>query len=174
MTHNLEDCVSLADKVGILEKGSLVESGNTKHIFNSPGSAEIARFLGLENLFSGTLQYETAGIQPSFDCDGDPATFTFENNILHVLAREEGQAYALIRPRDITLSTVQPISTSALNVLPGTIVDSLEQGSVSMLTVDTGLRFKVVVTPQSFRELNLSNQKAVFLSFKASAVKIYQ
>ena len=60
------------------------------------------------------------------------------------------------------------------NILPGTIVDSLEQGSVSMLTVDTGLRFKVVVTPQSFRELNLSNQKAVFLSFKASAVKIYQ
>lgn len=174
VTHNLEDCVSLADKVGILEKGSLVESGNTKHIFNSPGSAEIASFLGLENLFPGTVQYETAEVQLSFDCEGFPATFNSEHNILHVLARNEGLAYALIRPQDITLSTAQPISTSALNVLPGTIVDSLEQRSIFMLTVDTGLRFKVMVTPQSFRELNLSNQKAVFLSFKASAIKIYQ
>jgi len=174
VTHNLDDCVSLADEVGILEKGSLVESGNTKHIFNSPGSAEIARFLGLENLFSGTLQYKAAEIPSSIDCDGVPATFNFENNILHVLARKEGGAYALIRPQDITLSTAQPISTSALNILPGTIVDSLEQGSVVMLTVDTGLLFKVVVTPQSFRELHLSDQKTVFLSFKASAVKIYQ
>ncbi len=172
VTHNFEDCLRVGDQVGVLFQGELVQSGDPELVFKSPASPEIARFLGHDNIFAGSLRPGEAQVQAGLR--PFPAVFRTGDIDIHVLARAEGKAYALIQPQEITLSTVAPASTSALNVFQGQIREIRRNGPFCELTVVAGAVFRVVITPHSLADLGLREEGTVFLSFKASAVQILQ
>ena len=173
VTHNFEDCLKVGDRVGVLLEGNLVQTGDPEVVFRTPASPDIARFLGLDNIFSGTLRKKES--QDPTDQKSFGALFQTGDMNIHVVAESEGRAYALIQPQDIILSTVAPRSTSALNVLEGRVQEILPSGPICHLGVETGRTlFKVVITPQSLSQLGLRENHSVFLSFKASAVQILQ
>lgn len=171
VTHNFEDGLSLGHRFGILMRGKLVQTGRAQDVFTHPATADVARFLGAENLFSGVAEFgdtEFTGERGEYL----PALFKTEFGTLHVLSDHEGPGYALVPPQDITLS-LSPISSSALNQLQGTIVKIRPRGSIYELEIDAGLTFKVLITAQSLRDMSLEVGTKVHLSFKASAVKTY-
>jgi molybdate transport system ATP-binding protein len=55
VTHDLEECVSLADCVYLLEHGRVLQSGPARTIFARPASLDIARSLGLYNLLPAAI-----------------------------------------------------------------------------------------------------------------------
>ncbi len=173
VTHSFEDCLKVGDRVGVMLEGKLVQSGKPELVFQRPSSPEIARFLGLDNIFSGTLTEEES--QGLTDKQSFGTLFQTGELDIHVVAESRGKAYALIQPQDIILATVAPRSTSALNVLEGRVLEILPHGPVCHLEVEAGKTlFKVVITPQSLGQLGLRVEQSVFLSFKASAVQILQ
>ena len=173
VTHSFEDCLKVGDRVGIMLEGNLAQSGEPEAVFRTPASPNIARFLGLDNIFAGTVRKKDS--QDRTDKDSFGALFRTGDLDIHVVAKSEGRAYALIQPQDIILSTVAPRSTSALNVLGGRVQEILPNGPICHLEVEAGKTlFKVVITPQSRSQLGLRVNQAVFLSFKASAVQILQ
>ncbi len=172
VTHSFEDSLRVGDRIGVLFQGKLVQTGDPELVFASPSSPEIARFLGHDNIFSGRVSHKEKQVRP--DPRSFPALFRTGDIDIHVLARVEGKAYALIPPQEITLSTVVPTSTSALNVLPGHIHKIRQNGPLCELAVDAGVPFKVVITPQSLTALGLRKGGRVFLMFKASAVQMLQ
>ena len=172
VTHNFEDCLQLGDQVGILFRGKLVQSGPPELVFSSPSSPEIAHFLGHENVFSGSITKEVNLTIP--DHLPFPSLFKTENLNLHVLSKKDGYAHALIHPQEITVSTVAPKYTSALNIFRGQIQRIYQNGPICELEIQAGALFKAIITSQSLRDLSLSKGKHVFLSFKASTVKILQ
>ena len=172
VTHSFEDSLRVGDRVGVLFQGKLVQTGKPETVFSSPTSPEIAHFLGHDNIFAGRVRQKEQQVRPaprSF-----PALFKTGDIDIHVLARAEGKAYALIPPQEITLSTVVPTSTSALNALQGHIRKIRQNGPLCELAVEAGLPFKVVITPQSLTDLSLREGATVFLIFKASAVQLLQ
>ena len=173
VTHSFEDCLKVGDRVGVMLEGKLAQSGEPEVVFRRPASPDIARFLGLDNIFSGTLsEKESQGLS---DKESFGTLFQTGELDIHVVARSGGRAYALIQPQDIILATVAPRSTSALNVLEGRVLQILPRGPVCHLEVEAGKTlFKVVITPQSLDQLGLRVEQSVFLSFKASAVQILQ
>ncbi len=173
VTHSFEDCLKVGDRVGVMLAGKLAQSGEPEDVFRTPASPDIARFLGLDNIFSGTVREEDS--QGLTDRESFGALFHTGELDIHVVAEAEGRAYALIQPQEIILSTVAPRSTSALNVLEGHVLEILPRGPICHLEVEAGKTlFKVVITPQSLGQLGLRVDQSVFLSFKASAVQILQ
>jgi molybdate/tungstate transport system ATP-binding protein len=51
VTHNFREASYLADRLGIILKGTLLQVGETKDVLKNPNSIEIAKFLGFKNLF---------------------------------------------------------------------------------------------------------------------------
>jgi ABC-type Fe3+/spermidine/putrescine transport system ATPase subunit len=53
VTHDQEEAFGLADRIVILESGRVLQEGEPQHVYQHPGSAAVARFLGLTNLLPG-------------------------------------------------------------------------------------------------------------------------
>ncbi len=169
VTHNFEEALSVASRLGIMLAGKLVQSGPPQEVFAHPATPEIARFLGAENLFAGTIRR----LQPGSPSEGPfPALFRTGRVELHIMAEREGSGYVLVHPYDITVLRA-PQESSALNQLPGTVREISLAGGLAQLAIDAGEEFRVSITPQSCRDLGLTAGSELCLSFKASAVRVF-
>ena len=50
VTHNFREASYLADRLGIILKGTLLQTGDVKSVLKNPNSIEVAKFLGFKNL----------------------------------------------------------------------------------------------------------------------------
>jgi ABC-type Fe3+/spermidine/putrescine transport system ATPase subunit len=55
VSHSGDEAYALADKVVVLLGGRVAQAGPPDEIFSKPVSLEVARFIGMENIFSGTV-----------------------------------------------------------------------------------------------------------------------
>lgn len=55
VTHDQEEAFAIADRVVLLHEGSVIQTGTPQDVFDTPASAWVARFLGLDNLFEAVL-----------------------------------------------------------------------------------------------------------------------
>ena len=55
VTHDHEEAMVLADRVGVLIGGRLLQLDTTSRVFRAPASAEVARFVGVETVSSACL-----------------------------------------------------------------------------------------------------------------------
>ncbi len=54
VTHNFEEALRLADRVGIMISGELVQVGDVENIFRAPANERVAKFLGF-NVLNGRI-----------------------------------------------------------------------------------------------------------------------
>ena len=55
VTHSQEEAILLADRIGIMMNGTVVQVGNPDEIFYKPISKEIAKFVKIENIWEGKV-----------------------------------------------------------------------------------------------------------------------
>ena len=60
VTHDLDECFALGDEMLILLDGHIVQSGSPRKVLDQPAGIEVARLLGIPNLF----QAELAALDP--------------------------------------------------------------------------------------------------------------
>ena len=60
VTHDLEECFELAEDMLILREGRIVQSGPPREILEQPANVEVARLVGISNLF----QVEITALDP--------------------------------------------------------------------------------------------------------------
>lgn len=164
VTHDYEEAIALATKIGIMEHGSIAQTGTPEQIFQHPKSEFIANFIGIKNFFSGELTRH--------DENGD-ACAEFTNNgltLLVVTDAESGHGNVIIRSEDITIS-IEPHPSSARNVFEGTIADVCPVRLGIEVIVDIGMELAVLVTQGSIEKLGLVCGRKVFVSIKATAIK---
>jgi len=108
-----------------------------------------------ENLLRGEIIEEGDGLK----------WFKTTGNIKFAVVSEKvGPAYISIDPRDIILSYEQ-FQSSASKII--------EQNHLVKLEIDIGIPLVVIITRESFFKMNLNLGGKVYLTFKASAVKLY-
>ncbi|VAX29575.1 Putrescine transport ATP-binding protein PotA (TC 3.A.1.11.1) [hydrothermal vent metagenome] len=56
VTHDQEEAMSLATRIGVLENGQLLQVGTPTQLYDHPESPFVAGFLGAINRFSGTVE----------------------------------------------------------------------------------------------------------------------
>jgi molybdate/tungstate transport system ATP-binding protein len=55
ITHDFNEAFLLADRIGIMQQGQLIEVGNSEELFKRPKSSFVAEFLGMENIYHGQV-----------------------------------------------------------------------------------------------------------------------
>jgi tungstate transport system ATP-binding protein len=164
-THVMSQGQQLADRIGVLLGGKLVQTGSVTDIFHSPQNEQVAHFVGMENILEGIIVTNDQGI----------ATVNIGGNAIQAVSNYPPgkEIYACIRPEDITLA-LSSTKSSARNCLQAKITRVTFIGPLSRVEIDCGSWLVALVTKISAEELNLRAGKEVYATFKATAVHIVE
>ncbi len=162
-THDMSQGQRMADRVAVILDGEILQTGNWPEVFNSPGSREVALFVGVENIIDGEI---VSG-------QDELVTIKAGNNIIEAITDYPvGEKVSVcLRPEDITIATLK-ISTSARNSFAGRIRRTVSYGALTRVFIDCGFPLVVLVTNRSAGEMGLEKGKEVYASFKATGVHI--
>lgn len=164
VTHNYEEAISLASKIGIMERGEMVHVAPPEEIFKHPKSEFIAHFVGIKNYLRGTVRSIAGSDLKEFFSNGV--------RILFLAEATEGEAHLMVRPDEITIAVTREES-SRRNHFRGKIIDIAPAKLGVEVTVDVGVELVSTISAESRRALGLEVGKEVWASFKASSCKIY-
>ncbi|APV44655.1 tungstate transport system ATP-binding protein [Dehalogenimonas formicexedens] len=161
-THDLSQGQRLADRIGVIMKGRLLQIGKSADIFMAPVSREVAEFIGIGNILTGTVSDNEDGLFTA-EIEGRKlqGSGTFENGT---------RVNLFIRPEDITIATMENPCSSARNRVEGSISHLSIIGPLVRLEIDSGFKLLAVVTRQSAEDLKLAIGQMVCASFKATAI----
>ena len=121
VTHDQEEAYELADRIGVMERGTLLEVGKPEELYARPKTLYVAGFLGGGTVLSG----RAAGGSAHFG----PLSLAIPAEVPH----EDGASVELlVRPEQVVLSAESPSST--LPVLgKGRIVEQAFSGALRRL-----------------------------------------
>jgi molybdate/tungstate transport system ATP-binding protein len=161
VTHDYEEAILLAGRIGVIEQGTVVQQGSPEEVFQHPRSEFVARFVGIRNFFSGSLT-EDSGTLRKFRTGGTVFTLLSEE--------PAGEGFIIVRAEDIILSR-DMTSSSAINNFKGVVrgIGPARLGTEVM--VDIGVSLGVLISDESVSSLELSEGKSIWVSCKASALK---
>ena len=157
-THDLTDALALSSRTVVMSAGKVMQAGDTPEVFNNPSSLFVASFIGMKNVFPAEFRGEEALV-------GDLA--------VTIAGRESGRGYICIPQEVITLSPRRPES-SQRNTFEGEITEVVRMPLHDEIHVRTGgAVFLSSVTRESTAGLGLTSGTRVWVSFKATSVRIF-
>jgi len=127
VTHDQEEAFELADRLGVMNFGRLLEVGTPSELYQQPQTEFVATFLGTTNLMVGESTVEGVQVGPvSFPVNADSKRVEQASSTQRV--------QVLFRPEDVTLTLPdEPVDTPQLGM--GEIEGSTFSGSVERLRV---------------------------------------
>src|SRR6202790_1742582 len=129
VTHDQEEAMTLASRIGVMNHGEIVQAGTPSEIYEFPGSKFVADFVGSVNIFEGKLvEDEPEYVRIASDELG--ATIFVSHGIS---APPEAIVWAAIRPEKVFMSTAQPDGKD--NVVRGAVQDIAYLGDLSIFLV---------------------------------------
>jgi tungstate transport system ATP-binding protein len=162
-THDMALGQRLADRIGVLVGGKLIQVGNSRDVFTTPGNRDIARLVGIENIIDGVITANQDRI----------VTIDIGGRFIEAISDYAvGRAVsACVRPEDITLALFS-VSSSARNSYPGEVTWAVAMGPLTRVEIDCGFPLVVMVTRKSAEEMKLATGRKVFATFKATGVHV--
>jgi putrescine transport system ATP-binding protein len=169
VTHDQEEAMTLASRIGVMDHGEIVQAGTPSEIYEFPSSKFVADFVGSVNMFEGKLLED----EPEFVRIGSEelgATIYVSHGIS---AAPEAIVWAAIRPEKIFMSTAPPESTGHGNdnVVRGAVQDIAYLGDLSIYLVKlpTGKVVRVTQPNTSRHAEAITWEQQVYLSWDASS-----
>ncbi|MFC2062417.1 ABC transporter ATP-binding protein [Chloroflexota bacterium] len=159
-THDMTQGQQLANRIGVLLDGKLMQVGSPSEIFNSPESQQVAEFVGIGNMLPGKI----------IGHEDNLLRIDIGNSQIQAVSKHitDGDVYILIRPEDIILSLSSSI-TSARNLFRGNITKLSAVGPLTRFEIDCGFTLLGLITRSSAIDLGLEIGKEFYVSFKVTA-----
>jgi len=122
VTHDQEEALAIADRVGVMQSGKLEQLGPPTLVYSRPATPFVADFVGLTNRMQGTVRRGSVEIRGA------------SVPLVHPDV-PDGPAIALVRPEAVTLAGDGDMQEGPL---VGTVIAVAFLGAVSRVTVDLG------------------------------------
>jgi putrescine transport system ATP-binding protein len=127
VTHDQEEAMTMANRIGVMHAGKLVQVGTPAEIYEDPKTRWVAEFIGDVNLFDGTVSGHRGGLA-SIDTRAGRLVVARKDGL------DDGQVVSVaVRPEKIEILR-EPMSDT-LNMLHGHVVDIAYLGDLSVYKV---------------------------------------
>jgi molybdate transport system ATP-binding protein len=158
VTHDFEDAAALADRVGVIAEGRILQLGAPDDLVAAPSDAFVASFTG-GNLLHGFARPTREGLTEVV-LDGGAVVFSTD--------RAEGRVGVVVYPWEVSIAHAAA-ADSALNHVSAPIA--------SLTTIGNRVRVRVgplvgEVTSTSAERLGLERGQIVVASFKATGARL--
>lgn len=113
VTHDRAEAFSLANRVGVLNQGHLLQLGSREDVFRRPATESVAEIVGIENRLAGVVE----------TCDGDHVTIKVDDGRVYAEGSFSAgtKVIACIRSEEVSLGRAH-CGASALNRLDGKVI----------------------------------------------------
>jgi putrescine transport system ATP-binding protein len=166
VTHDQEESMTLASRIGVMNHGEIVQVGTPSDIYEYPNSKFVADFIGSVNMFEGRL-IEDEPDHVRIESEELGGTFYIDHG---VSAAPGGIVWVAIRPEKISLSRDAPASNE--NTARAAVKDIAYMGDLSIYIVQLASGKRVRVTqPNTVRhpEDRISWDEQVYLHWHPSS-----
>ncbi len=153
VTHDQEEALAIADRVGVMQAGRLEQLGPPVAVYSRPQTPFVAEFVGLTNRLPGEVRnglVEVRGVRLPLVDPTEP----------------DGSAMALIRPEAVGLASHAGDETGPL---VGTVIATAFLGAMSRVTVDLGDRTVLAQLPTADAAAHTAGTR-VLLTLRADPV----
>lgn len=166
VTHDLEEAFMLGKRIAVINNGRIEQEGTREEVFYRPRTKNVARFMGVRNIFDGRIQ----------TIEGSHAIIYNKGigSIKAVAAApglREGQDVSFcIRPEEVII--IRPDKAAGKvqdNILEGEIVSTVGKGSTHILFLKTGSEdtlIKIELPNFVLRKLGLATGSHIRVSLK--------
>lgn len=167
VTHDLNEALSLADRVAVLADGRVVQVGTPSELYERPADPYVARLTGAELTLKGRVPRIDEGLVV-VDLGG------VEIQTVGEAARGDTVKVAY-RPEDlmVTRADEPAVRMSARNTLFATVVERTAVGSTVRLRLNGPQEMVAVVTRAAAEELGLEPGTRVCVRVKATALHCF-
>lgn len=166
VTHDQEEAMTLATRIGVMDRGEIVQVGTPTEIYEYPTSKFVADFIGSVNMFEGRL-VEDEPDHVRIDSHELGGTVYVDHGIS---AAPEATVWTAIRPEKINIGRERPDGPD--NVVHGVVREIAYMGdmSVFLVAIDSG-RMVRVSRPNIVRQAEdrISWDETVYLSWHPSS-----
>jgi len=161
VTHDQIEAMEMADRIGVMNEGEIVQLDYPEKVFSAPKSEFVANFVGIRNIYRGRAER----------VDGSTAV-NIDSTRIYSSVVSEGDVHVTIRPEDIIVSR-ERISSSARNSLKGKVVAIVEKGPLIYVTADCGMKLTSAITRESLKDMQIMIDDEIFMTFKAQNVNLF-
>ncbi len=163
VTHDPEEAIRLADRVGVMHEGKIVQLGDPVAVMRNPSNPFVAKMSGTKNYFKASIIPGKSEAETNIGKVGK-LNFKFTGTA------DSTVGFLLIDENQIFISIEKPV-TSSLNVFEGTINEINRMHSGTEITVDIGVNIISRITDESFIRMQLFTGMTCWIAFKATAVR---
>ena len=103
VTHDQEEAMTLSDRVVVMNRGHIVQSGTPQEVYDFPATRFVSEFLGTSNLFEGVLGASTGNGRRDFVMSAGSGTIrvaALDPSGVHAA----GPALLAVRPEKVALA----------------------------------------------------------------------
>jgi sulfate transport system ATP-binding protein len=144
VTHDQEEAFEMADRIGVIERGRLIEVGRAEELYSRPRTLSAATFLGAGTILVGRCR------------DGQAEFGTLRLPVPEEVPHEEGAPVRiLIRPEQVSLTEDSPADIPILG--RGRVIESSFAGTLRRvrLRADRLARTRQIAPPLPYGEEGL-------------------
>jgi spermidine/putrescine transport system ATP-binding protein len=136
VTHDQEEALTMSDRIAVINGGVIQQAASPRELYEEPGNAFVADFLGVSNLMDATVTGASSA--------GARVQLTGEISVeaLRGDTARRGPAKITIRPERIQ---VEAAGTTGPNRIPGLVTNVVYLGSGLQLAVHLASGFTVTV-----------------------------
>jgi putrescine transport system ATP-binding protein len=163
VTHDQSEAMLVADRIGVMDRGRLMQVAAPNEIYERPNSRWVADFIGDANLFEGRVGDDRLSV------DGTAAGRLRVDT--PITAEPRTPVWVAVRPERMRLSRDQP-PAGAENCLAGTVMEIgyLGGSSVYEVSLADGSRVKAAIASAPHGNIPPAAQgEPVWLTFPADA-----
>jgi molybdate transport system ATP-binding protein len=157
VSHDPLDAKMLADRLVVLEHGTVVQEGATAAVAAAPRTPYVAGFAGV-NLVRGVAR--------------DGVVALGADRLLVSASDAMGEVFASFSPAAVSLHRERP-SGSPRNVWPVRVQALVPYGATLRVQLDAGFPLLADITPAAMSELDVAAEDRIWASVKATEVSVY-
>ena len=164
VTHDRVEAIALADRVAVMNTGTIQQIGSVHEVFTRPLNAALARLVGVETVAPGEIIDNQHGL----------ATVRVGDAILLAVAPDSltRLVHVCIRAEDVALQKGEAGATSVRNHLAASIQSLTLEGPLVRVGLDCGFHLTSLITRPAAEELRLQVGDAVTVMLKAPAIHL--
>lgn len=161
VTHDYREAIRLADRVGVIHNGRIIQTGAPEEVFNNPVNRFVARFAGIQNFFKVTIERKgSETIGTGFD----------GFNFLLPSGDYPPDGMIMIRSTDLKLSLDSP---GCKNNCTSGVIKELNRAEYGYEAyIEAGETFYATFSEEMLKKLSLKTGMKIYISFSPDAIRV--
>ena len=154
-THDQAQGQRLADRIAVMMDGTFVQVGSVDEVFYNPKNERVAKFVGVQNIFTGTVRNGSAVSGGVVLCPAPRFA--------------EGRIVIMLRAEDISLSKTG-VPDDRMSA-PGVVVSSVRSGAFLEVVVNAGCLFTIIVPFRQTGDVYVPGER-VWIAWRLDVVHV--